>query len=289
VFDPQSTASKRPLTAVLDQMEAECAGFDRAAFYESVLDLVQKSIAIMAPLLTSYYRGHGTGEMPCFQMLGFDVILDKKLVPYLLEINNSPSLCIDESFPIEAGNADLSDAGAVRPGAPSGCRTREKGKVCRCMDMAQPHMHQTALVDLVVKKTAMVGAFRLLQQVSDGQEAFDDSYMAANVADEGLYDFLRRIEEFFFRSGGAAKVFTTGALRRNLGAACGHGRLTKLDLDTLSQKYRFGNFVSHDMAAKDDALRVFDYLELLRVVGEKAFPEQISMVAVDRLLQLVGA
>lgn len=282
VFDQSSTASKRPLTAVLEQMEAECPGFDSDAFYESVANLVQGSASIMAPVLSAYHRGNGGGEMQCFQMLGFDVILDEQFVPYLLEINNNPSLCIDEALPLDAAGAELIE-GAGRP------RTREKGKICRCMDMVQPHMHQTALVDLVVKKTAMAGAFRLLQQVGDGAEAFDDSYIPVGVADNSLYQFLQRIEEFFFKCGGSPKAFTSSSLRRNLGAACGCGRLQKLDLDTLSQKYRFGQFVTHDAAAKPDALRVFDFLDLLRTVSEKAFPGESRRDAVDRLLEVVGA
>lgn len=284
VFDPTSTASKRPLTAVLKQMEIECAGFDRDEFYEGVTNLVQKSAAIMAPVLSSYYRGHGTSKMPCFQILGFDVILDEQFVPYLLEINNNPSLCIDEALPIEAGALSLDEAGG--PGRP---KTREKGKVCRCMDMVQPHMHQTALVDLVVKQTAMAGAFRLLQQISEGDEPFEDSYTSADVDSDELYQFLRSIEAFFNKCGGSLKAFTSSALRRNFGAACGLGRLEKLDLDVLSQRYRFSHFVTHDAETKADALRVFDFLELLKVVGGKAFPGEPPRTAVDRLLEVLGA
>lgn len=221
--------------------------------------------------------------MPCFQVLGFDVILDEQFVPYLLEINNSPSLCIDEALPLEADSSLLDDGACGRP------KTREKGKVCRCMDMAQPHTHQTALVDLVVKKVAMAGAFRLLQQVSDDQEAFDDDYIAVDVANYDLYEFLSNIEAFFSKCGGAQKAFTSSALRRNLGAACGLGRLEKLDLDVMSQKYRFGHFVTHDQGVQPDALRVFDFLALMREASEKAFPGEIPRVALDRFLQVVGA
>lgn len=150
-------------------------------------------------------------------------------------------------------------------------------------------MHQTSLVDLVVKKTAMLGAFRLLQQISDGEEPHDGSYMPVDVAGEGLYTFLQRIGALFFKCGSAQKAFTSGSLRRNLGSACGYGRLQKLDLDTLSQKYRSGLFVGHDSVAKPGSLRMFDFLDLLSAVGEKAFPGDAPLNAVNRLLEVVGA
>merc|ERR1719326_869262 len=78
VFDPASRASKRPLTAVLQQLSAENETFDTEAFYTDVAKLVQTTVAAMAPVITAYFRGHGgEGDMRCFQIVGFDVILDR--------------------------------------------------------------------------------------------------------------------------------------------------------------------------------------------------------------------
>lgn len=285
VYDPRSSASKRPLTVALQQIQEEYAGFDIHHFYESVSNLVQKSAAIMVPLLASYHREQGQTEMPCFQILGFDVILDRKFVPFLLEINNSPSLCIDEAFPVDPTGTGLEEA--VQSG-PS--RTRERFKVCRCMDMAQPHYHQTAMVDLIVKRTAILGTFKLLQKITTGSAPCDPSFLEISVGDVPAYAFLRRLEGFFHRCGGSAKAFTSGALRRNLGAACGHGRLQKLDLDTLSQRFRgSGRFAVRDAGGKSDALRIFEFLELLKSVAEMAFPGDRIETSLDRLLTIVGA
>mmetsp|Transcript_28440 Transcript_28440/g.51683 ORF Transcript_28440/g.51683 Transcript_28440/m.51683 type:complete len:581 (-) Transcript_28440:133-1875(-) len=285
VYDLRSTASKRPLTVALKQMRQEYPGFDIGQFYENVSELVQKSAAIMAPLLASYHRGQGQSEMPCFQTLGFDVILDTKFVPFLLEINNNPSLCIDEALPLLPESTGPDEAVQSSPS-----RMRERGKTCRCMDMAQPHYHQTAMVDLIVKRTTMLGAFRLLQQITAGSAARDPSFLEISVEDVPAYDFLSRLEGFFHRCGGAAKAFTSGALRRNLGLACGHGRLQKLDLDTLSQKFRgSGRFAVRDAGAKCDALRVFEFLELLKNAAELAFPDERMETSLGRLLTVVGA
>lgn len=41
-----------------------------------------------------------TGSM-CYEILGFDVILDANLKPYLLEVNHAPSLNSDTPFDIK--------------------------------------------------------------------------------------------------------------------------------------------------------------------------------------------
>jgi len=283
VFDPGSTASKRPLTAALAQMEMECHGFDRGAFYDSVAAVVLKSVAVMAPALTAFSRSHGGGEMRSFQVLGFDIILDRDFVPYLLEINNSPSLCIDECLPLDYDRMSLEDLAV-----PTGGRTREKDKVCRCMDMAQPHFHQQALVDVVVKKTAVGGAFLLLEQLRDGvEEPWQEDYISVDVSGDPLFDRLLSIENLFYRCGGAQKAFTSAALRRNLGHICSKGALEKHDLDTLSQKFRFTKFGSHEPATRPEALRLFDFLELLKQVGTRAFPGVEPSQALDMILQRI--
>lgn len=280
VFDPSSTASKRPLTAALTQMEREFPGFQRDSFYESVASLVEKSVALMAPVLTAFARPSvGGGELPSFQILGFDVLLGHDFAPYLLEINNSPSLCIDEALPLDAENLSPQERST-----PIGL-TREKGKVCRCMDMAQPHYHQQALVDVVVKKTAMGGAFQLLQQLKEGTEEPEHAdYISIDVAGDPLFELLRAVENRFQDCGGAQKAFSSGALRRHLGHLCSVGALEKHDLDTLSQKFRFTNFGSRD-SARPEALRMFDFMELLRQAGARAFRGVAPADALSRMLQ----
>merc|ERR1719235_956484 len=132
VMDPGSGASKRPMTAVLQQLASEYKAFSIDKFYDSLAKMIETSACAMTPILAASHRNCQVGsEMRCFQLLGFDVMLTSKFEPFLLEINNSPSLCIDECFPLEPGE----DVG----NAPKGRRNeREKDKICLCMDMQGP-------------------------------------------------------------------------------------------------------------------------------------------------------
>merc|ERR1719324_2167069 len=92
------------MTAVLKQLASENKGFSVDKFYESLAKMIETSACAMAPILAASHRNCQVGsEMRCFQVLGFDVMLTSKFEPYLLEVNNSPSLCIDEVFPLEPG------------------------------------------------------------------------------------------------------------------------------------------------------------------------------------------
>ena len=46
----------------------------------------------------------------CFQILGFDVLIDSKFTPYLLEVNASPSFGTDSSLDYKIKKNVIGDA-----------------------------------------------------------------------------------------------------------------------------------------------------------------------------------
>mmetsp|Transcript_10448 Transcript_10448/g.18832 ORF Transcript_10448/g.18832 Transcript_10448/m.18832 type:complete len:567 (+) Transcript_10448:114-1814(+) len=282
VFSDSNSSSKRPLSVALRQLAAEYPDFCAESFYAKVAEVVQSTVAVMAVAMRAYHRGvtEATDEMHSFQVFGFDIILDEQYNCFLLEVNNAPSLCIDEALPFE----DPTDAA---PAGRMGGRTREKEKPCRCMDMAQVHWHKTSLVDLAVKQAVVQGAFETLDLLTKGQQSCASNYIPVPVLEDALWSTLTSLELLYSRAGGAAKAFTTSGLRRILGGLCSPGSLEKHDLDVLAQRYRPTNFVTHDRDSKPDALRLFDYITLLLYVVGRAFPHLTAPDGLAQALQIL--
>ena len=66
-------------------------GADFTGTFEKIKDVVIKTmLSVESPILT-----HMTGtryKTSCFEIYGFDILIDAKLRPWLLEVNVSPSL-----------------------------------------------------------------------------------------------------------------------------------------------------------------------------------------------------
>ncbi|XP_057696081.1 tubulin polyglutamylase TTLL7 isoform X1 [Corythoichthys intestinalis] len=84
--------------------------YDVAKFWGDVSELVVKTLIVAEPHVLHAYRMCRPGQPPgsdsvCFEVLGFDIILDRKLKPWLLEINRAPSYGTDQKidFDIKRG------------------------------------------------------------------------------------------------------------------------------------------------------------------------------------------
>lgn len=62
-------------------------------------DVIVKTLIAGQPELSSHYKSAQSHNInSCFEILGFDILLDENLKPYLLEINHTPSFNIDTSL-----------------------------------------------------------------------------------------------------------------------------------------------------------------------------------------------
>jgi len=89
---------KRSLTSVIDKMEE--MGFEKEAMWKSLEECCVKTIIAGQPGLAHMFKAifrNSTG-FNCFEVLGFDVMLDDQGKPWMIEVNNLPSFETETSL-----------------------------------------------------------------------------------------------------------------------------------------------------------------------------------------------
>lgn len=90
---------KRSLSSVYDVMKKSGHNVDKLK--NSINEVIRLTMIAAQPVVSSQYRiGITTndGKSRCFEILGFDVMIDKNLKPWLLEVNAKPSMAADSEF-----------------------------------------------------------------------------------------------------------------------------------------------------------------------------------------------
>ncbi|XP_072524250.1 tubulin polyglutamylase ttll6 isoform X2 [Salminus brasiliensis] len=104
------TGSKRKLSTLNKHLEAMC--YDTEKVWMDIEDVIIKTLISAHPILKHNYHtcfpNHASGSA-CFEILGFDVLLDHRLKPWLLEVNHSPSFTTDSRLDREVKDGLLYD------------------------------------------------------------------------------------------------------------------------------------------------------------------------------------
>lgn len=91
------------LTGILSQppLKKGKPGVTRSSkeIWAEIEEIVVKTVITVQPQLQHIYRSCQTKEPDCcFELLGFDVMLDRKLKPWMLEVNHTPSFGVDTAI-----------------------------------------------------------------------------------------------------------------------------------------------------------------------------------------------
>ena len=94
--DAENVGHKQSVIAVFERLRS--MGHDIDLLWERIRRLIIKAFCAVQPKISQHYKSCDPSQVAkskCFEILGFDVILDKKMKPWLLEINYTPSFTAD--------------------------------------------------------------------------------------------------------------------------------------------------------------------------------------------------
>ena len=97
----------RKLKAVLKHLKAN--NIDTVQLMQDIEDVIIKSIISVEFPVNSACKMFVPHRNNCFELYGFDILVDSDLKPWLLEVNLSPSLNVDSPIDVKIKSAMICD------------------------------------------------------------------------------------------------------------------------------------------------------------------------------------
>ena len=101
---------KRSLQSTLNYLKDQ--GADTIRLLTDIEDIIIKTICCIQPNLSHHYKSCQPDDFSnsmCFEILGFDILLDSRLKPYVLEVNHTPSFTTDSPLDFTVKKNVISD------------------------------------------------------------------------------------------------------------------------------------------------------------------------------------
>lgn len=159
---------KRSWEAVREHLRAE--GHDVDALVAEIEDLIVKTLIAVQPSLSHFYHSCQPDDVEnamCFEILGFDVILDSKLQPLLLEVNHAPSFATESELDCVVKTEVLRDTLSLLDMTPDARRQKKRE--------AREKMEQRVMG--AVKKQTQEDRMQLEQEAAWSRSVWEDAHL----------------------------------------------------------------------------------------------------------------
>lgn len=103
----EDVGHKWTFSALLRHLKSQ--GNDTTSLMQAIEDVIIKSIFACSQSIVSACKMFVPNQNNCFELYGFDILIDNTLRPWLLEVNLSPSLGIDTPLDTRVKSAMLTD------------------------------------------------------------------------------------------------------------------------------------------------------------------------------------
>eukprot|EP00927_Polykrikos_kofoidii_P032730 TRINITY_DN27797_c1_g1_i1.p1 TRINITY_DN27797_c1_g1~~TRINITY_DN27797_c1_g1_i1.p1 ORF type:complete len:1102 (+),score=198.01 TRINITY_DN27797_c1_g1_i1:147-3452(+) len=87
----------------------ECVGIDTDLMWTRIHDIIIKTLLSVEPVIAAKTRKNTNHAGNCFELYGFDVLVDDQLKPWLIEVNLSPCMNADSPLDWQVKSSLLSD------------------------------------------------------------------------------------------------------------------------------------------------------------------------------------
>ncbi|XP_041928112.1 tubulin polyglutamylase TTLL5 isoform X2 [Alosa sapidissima] len=187
--------NKWSMSAMLRYLKQQ--GMNTTLLMGQIEDLVIKALLSVELTVASACKMFIPYRTNCFELYGFDVLIDSNLKPWLLEVNLSPSLACDTPLDLKIKASMISDMLSLI------------GIVCQDPLVRQPHVDRTgqeSSLKCQTQKSQRPYSANSSEKGGTKQESHADSTLSLTSEETKV---LKRTQEEYERRGGFVRIFPT--------------------------------------------------------------------------------